>query len=222
MGYDPSVARHLGFDPIEEAHRQWSKRWPAAADAMAATTSIMRAQQIVLGAVDQALRPFGLTFARYEVLMLLSFAREGELPLGKMGPRLMLHPTSVTNIVDRLEQDRLVARVPHPSDRRTTLAEITEDGRRVVDKATEVVSATDFGIGAPSDGELDQVTDPAGLDVHVRTRRGSPPRELAALASEFSADALVIGAPQRFWHHIAGSVSGWLARHADCPVVVVP
>lgn len=70
--------------------------------------------------------------------------------------------------------------------------------------------------------ELDQVTDPAGLDVHVRTRRGSPPRELAALASEFSADALVIGAPQRFWHHIAGSVSGWLARHADCPVVVVP
>lgn len=70
--------------------------------------------------------------------------------------------------------------------------------------------------------ELDQVTDPSGLDVHVRTRRGSPARELAALASEFSADALVIGAPRHFWHHIAGSVSGWLARHASCPVVVVP
>jgi nucleotide-binding universal stress UspA family protein len=70
--------------------------------------------------------------------------------------------------------------------------------------------------------ELDQVTDPAGLEVHVRTRRGSPARELAALAAEFSADALVIGAPRHFWHHIAGSVSGWLARHASCPVVVVP
>lgn len=70
--------------------------------------------------------------------------------------------------------------------------------------------------------ELDQVTDPAGLEVHVRTRRGSPARELAGLASEFSADALVIGAPRHFWHHIAGSVSGWLARHASCPVVVVP
>lgn len=70
--------------------------------------------------------------------------------------------------------------------------------------------------------ELDQVTDPAGLEVHVRTRRGSPARELAALAAEFSADALVIGAPGHFWHHIAGSVSGWLARHASCPVVVVP
>ncbi|HEV3381627.1 MAG TPA: universal stress protein [Trebonia sp.] len=70
--------------------------------------------------------------------------------------------------------------------------------------------------------ELDQVTDPAGLEVHVRTRRGSPARELAALASEFSADALVIGGPRHFWHHIVGSVPGWLARHASCPVVVVP
>ncbi len=70
--------------------------------------------------------------------------------------------------------------------------------------------------------ELDQVTDPGELEVHVRTRRGSPARELAAVASEFSADALVIGAPRRFWHHVAGSVPGWLARHASCPVIVVP
>jgi nucleotide-binding universal stress UspA family protein len=70
--------------------------------------------------------------------------------------------------------------------------------------------------------ELDQVTDPGELEVHVRTRRGSPARELAGIASEFSADALVIGAPQSFWHHVAGSVPGWLARHASCPVIVVP
>jgi nucleotide-binding universal stress UspA family protein len=70
--------------------------------------------------------------------------------------------------------------------------------------------------------ELDQVTDPGGLEVHVRTRRGNPARELAAMAAEFSADALVIGAPRHFWHHLAGSVPGWLARHAKCPVIVVP
>jgi nucleotide-binding universal stress UspA family protein len=70
--------------------------------------------------------------------------------------------------------------------------------------------------------ELDQVTGHAEVDVHVRTRRGSPARELAAAAEEFSADALVIGAPKHFWHRIAGSVSGWLARHARCPVIVVP
>jgi nucleotide-binding universal stress UspA family protein len=70
--------------------------------------------------------------------------------------------------------------------------------------------------------ELDQVTGHAQVDVHVRTRRGSPARELAAAAEEFNADALVIGAPKHIWHRVAGSVSGWLARHARCPVIVVP
>lgn len=86
-------------------------------------------------------------------------------------------------------------------------------------------------VGVPRDAEalerwllaeLDQVTGHAEVDVHVRTRRGSPARELAAAAEEFSADALVIGAPKHIWHRVAGSVSGWLARHARCPVIVVP
>jgi nucleotide-binding universal stress UspA family protein len=70
--------------------------------------------------------------------------------------------------------------------------------------------------------ELDQVTGGIEMDAHVRTRRGSPARELAAAATEFSADALVIGAPAHVWSRIAGSVPSWLARHAKCPVIVVP
>ena len=70
--------------------------------------------------------------------------------------------------------------------------------------------------------ELDEVCDREGLDVRIVTRQGSPARELAAAADEFSADALVIGAPARVWHRAAGSVPGWLARHAHCPVIVVP
>jgi nucleotide-binding universal stress UspA family protein len=70
--------------------------------------------------------------------------------------------------------------------------------------------------------ELDEMANPAGVQVHVQIRRGSPAQELSALAAELSADALVIGAPARFWHHLAGSVPGWLARHASCPVIVIP
>ena len=70
--------------------------------------------------------------------------------------------------------------------------------------------------------ELDQAADSGGLEVHVRTRRGSPARELASIAAEFSADALVIGGPAHFWHRLMGSVPSWLARHARCPVIVVP
>jgi DNA-binding MarR family transcriptional regulator len=109
--------------------------------------------------VDDALKPFDLTFARYEALVLLYFSRHGELPMGKMGDRLMLHPTSVTNIIDRLEQQDLVRRIPHPTDRRTVLAQITEDGRQVVEKATEAVSSIRFGVDGLTVAELDQLTD---------------------------------------------------------------
>ena len=116
----------MRFDPIAEARRQWRVHgWEDAADGMAAVTSVFRAQQIYLARIDAILRPLGLTFARYEVLMLLLFSRAGALPLSKMGARLQVHPTSVTNAVNRLEEQGLISRVPHPSDGRTTLAEIT-------------------------------------------------------------------------------------------------
>jgi DNA-binding MarR family transcriptional regulator len=151
------MPRRLGFDAIEEARRQWEERWPDAAAAMATATSVMRAQQIVLNAVDAALRPFGLTFARYEALVLLSFTKTGSLPLGKMGQRLMIHPTSVTNIIDRLVDDKLVERVPHPTDRRATLAAITQAGRRLTAEATDAVNELQFGLAALSPAELDQL-----------------------------------------------------------------
>ena len=94
--------RKLAFDPIDEAARQWARRW-SAVDEMHAVTSLMRVHQLLLGELDEVLRPHGLTFARYEALVLLTFSRKGSLPLGKMGERLQVHPTSVTSIVDRLE-----------------------------------------------------------------------------------------------------------------------
>jgi len=124
---------------------------------MAAATSIMRAQQIVLAAVDGALRPFGLTFARYEGLVLLLFSRRGTLPLGMMGQRLMIHPASLTNIVNRLEDQGLIRRIPHPTDGRTTLAEITEAGRTLALEATTAVNAAAFGLGGLGKQDLEDL-----------------------------------------------------------------
>jgi DNA-binding MarR family transcriptional regulator len=140
------VATHpLPFDPIGEAHRQWvAHGWHQAADGMAALTSVIRAQQIFMARVDAVLRPLDLTFSRYEVLMVLSFSRAGALPLNKIGARLQVHPTSITNAVDRLEQQRLLRRVPHPTDGRTTLAEITSAGRLTAQEATEKLNTEVF------------------------------------------------------------------------------
>lgn len=148
----------LPFDPIEEAARQWGLRWNAVPE-MRAVTSLMRVQQLVLAELDEILRPHGLTFARYEALVLLTFSRQGSLPLGKMGERLQVHPTSVTSIIDRLEAQGLVHRVRHPTDGRTVLAEITEAGRELAEKATQDLVSADFGVGALDEQQLDAVFD---------------------------------------------------------------
>ncbi len=152
-----STRSPLPFDPIERAAQIWAERIGPSGP-MAAVTSIMRVHQILLSAIDSALRPHELTFARYEALVLLSFSRRGSLPMRVMGERLQLHPTSVTNIVDRLQAQRLVRRLPHPTDRRTTLVEITEEGRTRMTEATKALTAIDFGLVGLTDDEAATLT----------------------------------------------------------------
>jgi DNA-binding MarR family transcriptional regulator len=150
------VTTSLPFDPIQEAHRQWvAHGWESAADGMALVTSIVRAQQILLGRIDEQLRDLELTFARYELLMLLHFSRSGSLPLVAIGRRLQVHPTSITSAVDRLERQGFVVRVPHPSDRRTTLAELTDAGRERAIAATARLNATVFADPGVSEPQAD-------------------------------------------------------------------
>jgi DNA-binding MarR family transcriptional regulator len=146
----------LPFDPIDRAAQIWQRRF-GDARAMAAVTSIMRAQQILIAELDALLRPHSLTFARYEALVLLSFSRTGALPLRLIGERLMVHPTSVTNIINRLETQGLVARKPNPADGRGTLAEITAEGREVTGRATEDLMGAGFCMRGYDGAELDEM-----------------------------------------------------------------
>ena len=134
------------FDPIAEAHRQWSDRWPDQADRMAAVTSLMRVQQLLLARIEDILKPFGLTFAAYEALRLLAFTRTGSMPMGKLGARLMVHPAAVTNAISKLEQRGLVQRSMSPDDRRVVFAAITPAGRDLVDEATAALNDGSFGL----------------------------------------------------------------------------
>jgi DNA-binding MarR family transcriptional regulator len=125
------VSHHspLPNDPIELARANWEQHgWAESADGMALVS------------------PLGLTFARYEVLRLLAFSRRGAMPVGKIGERLQVHPASVTNAVQRLEADGLVRRVSNPNDGRGVLAEITDQGRQLVDKCTDLLNADVFSI----------------------------------------------------------------------------
>ncbi|MFL6023275.1 MAG: MarR family winged helix-turn-helix transcriptional regulator [Marmoricola sp.] len=148
----------LDFDPIDEAARQWGLRWQGVPQ-MHAVTSLMRVQQLVLARLDAILKPHGLTFSRYEALVLLTFSSAGSLPLGKMGERLQVHPTSVTSIVDRLERAGLVERQRHPVDGRAVLAAITDSGRALVELATADLVSADFGLAVFDEERLEQLSE---------------------------------------------------------------
>jgi DNA-binding MarR family transcriptional regulator len=163
------MVRPLGlpFDPIERAAETWEKRF-GPASAMRAATSVFRVQQILLARFDEVLRPHELTFARYEVLVLLTFSRTGELPLKVIGSRLMVHPTSVTNAIDRLVAAGYVQRRPNPDDGRGVLAGITERGRAVVETATAALTGLDFGLEDLPEAELETL-----FDILKRVRLGA-------------------------------------------------
>lgn len=165
----PTQLATLRHDPIEMARQQWVDHgWSDAADGMAAITSLMRAHQIALARVETALKPFGVTFARYEVLMLLYFSKRSSLPMKVIGSRLQVHPTSVTNAVDRLEDAGLVSRSTHPEDRRAILVALTPSGRRLAVEATTVLNTEVFGRPDLSQRDLTQL-----VDVLTRLRRSA-------------------------------------------------
>jgi DNA-binding MarR family transcriptional regulator len=148
-GVAPSVDR----DPILEAYDLWnSSGWEDSAAGCTAVTSLMRVHQVLTRQADQILAPIDLTFARYELLVRLYF-REGALALNQLGRQLQIHQTSITSLVDRLEKQGLIKRTPHPTDRRSTIAQMTPAGRVLTRKAIKLLNAELFRDLGLADGE---------------------------------------------------------------------
>lgn len=138
-------------DPIVLVARQWDERGWIGGAHYTASLSVLRVAELINDSDQKILKPHGLTPARHEVLALLYFSRAGELPLGKLGQRLMVHPTSMTITIDALERLSFVERTPHPVDRRATLARITAAGREAVEVTSKAMAQARSGLSALSD-----------------------------------------------------------------------
>lgn len=150
-------------DPIREAHSQWLRHgWTEAADGMAMVTSLVRVQQLLMERIEAVLRPLELTFARYEVLRLLSFVQSGSMSMTRLGSLLQVHPTSVTSAVDRLVRQGYVERLRREEDRRVVLASLTPAGREVVEQATARLNAEVFEQPGLSGEDLVRLTELLG------------------------------------------------------------
>jgi len=137
-GFEPAP-----FDVVEASRRVWLRDWnPEAASGMAVFTAVLRSFQLLNDEVQRVMRRHELTFARYEVLAWLATDPDSSLTLSWISKTLRIPPATVTDIIDRLEQDGLVRRVAHPTDARTTLAVITARGRRTARNATSDLNSS--------------------------------------------------------------------------------
>ncbi|WP_320065537.1 MarR family transcriptional regulator [Micromonospora sp. RTGN7] len=132
-------------DPVAASYSQWvAHGWGDAAPGMSVVTSLIRTHRLLLARIDDQLRGLDITFSRYEVLVLLHFSRSGALPLTTICAQLEVHQTTTSIVVGRLEKQGFVTRVPHPTDRRSKLVQLTETGRAVVLDATKRLNTTVF------------------------------------------------------------------------------
>lgn len=147
----PSWAKGpLPFDPVEAARTQWVRAgWADSSRGVVIVASVSRVNQILMNELERTLRPLHLSFARFEALMILLFARDQRLPLQKLSDRLQVHPASVTNAIQRLQREQLIRREPNPADGRSSFATLTAEGHRTVIRAADALQAgvmTDLGL----------------------------------------------------------------------------
>ena len=108
---------------------------------------IMSAGRRIEERLENALDDTGLSLAKLNALKYLVEA-EGPLALGQLAEKIECVKSNVTQLVDRLENEGLVRRMPDPNDRRGVLAAVTELGlerysagaRALADAAAELIS----------------------------------------------------------------------------------
>ena len=103
---------------------------PTSADCV---QSLQRIEGLLAGRMNNLFRPYGLSTATFNVILVLSRAG-GSLSPCDIGEQLSVTRGTVTGLLDSLERQRLVRRTPHPKDRRMLLIELTDEGRIILDR----------------------------------------------------------------------------------------
>lgn len=134
-------------DPVQWMRFYWEQQTSDDPSGFLAMTSLLRLHHLMTTALEHRLRAqCAISLTDYQILKALQLSETGTWLLSRMAWHLMVHATTVTLAVERLETKRLVKRHSHPHDRRTTLVTITDEGRELTDAATEAMTRVQFGL----------------------------------------------------------------------------
>lgn len=152
------ASRRSEPDPVEWVRDRWAAQELPEAERFAAVASVMRAHALIVAELDRALRPHGLGRTTYLALVTLALSPDGARAPSYLSRYLMVHQTTVTNLLDHAEKQGWIKRTPHPTDRRATLAVLRPGGRKLVKEATASAAAVGFGVGDVDERTLTALT----------------------------------------------------------------
>ena len=124
-----------------DLRRELRQRKPFASLFQEAFLNLSRTENVLRGALEDVLKPYGLTSTQYNVLRMLRGAGTDGLCRNEVRDRLVTRMPDVTRLLDRMEEAGLVSRVRSTEDRRLVHTRLTTEGRALVDRLDDVVMA---------------------------------------------------------------------------------
>lgn len=93
---------------------------------------LSRALEAIEKQIVKNVKGYGLNLTEFAVLELLF--HKGDQPIQKIGQKILLASSSITYVVDKLEEKNYLVRKSCPTDRRVTYASITEEGKKLMEE----------------------------------------------------------------------------------------
>ena len=108
-----------------------------------ATIALLRTASVVSRALSRVLEPWSLSLAQYNALRIIRGAGTGGIATLAIRERMIEEGTTITRILDKLDDSGYISRERTLPDRRQVMCQVTTDGRRLLDKIDPIVDAAD-------------------------------------------------------------------------------
>jgi DNA-binding MarR family transcriptional regulator len=155
--------------------RELRQTRPFRSTAQEATIALLRTASVVNRAVGRVVEPSGLSLAQYNALRIIRGAGAGGIPTLSIRERMIEEGTTITRLLDKLEDARLVRRERSFPDRRQVVCFVTDAGRKLLDTLDPKVNAADEAVvSALSAAQLEDFITLLDLVRDANAERGAP------------------------------------------------
>lgn len=169
-----------GFDPMTRPSRRTvpsgiGQSRPFRSAGQEATIALLRTASVVGRALGRVLEPWGLSPAQYNALRIIRGAGSGGIPTLAIRERMIEEGTTITRLLDKLEDAGLIVRERSLPDRRQVICQVTAEGTRLLDEIDPVVDAADEeAVSSLSARQQDQLIRMLDAIRAANAERGAP------------------------------------------------